>query len=45
MEINTGDLMASLNIMWKGMALLFACCTLIALVTMGLNWILARKNK
>jgi len=45
MEINMTDLIASLNIMWKGMLLLFACCGFIALVTMLLNKMLTPKEK
>jgi len=45
MEINADDLMASLNIMWKGMVLLFVCCGFITLLTMGLNWIFGKKNR
>jgi len=45
MEINTADLLASLDIMWKGMIGLFVCCGFIALVTMFINRILKPKEK
>ena len=45
MSIDMNDLIASLNIMWKGMLGLFAICMFIALVTMLINKIFAPKNK
>ena len=45
MDVNTVDLIASLSIMVRGMFLLFACCGFIALLTMGLNKLLAPKVK
>ena len=45
MNINMADLYASLDIMWKGMLGLFACCGFIALLTMLLNKILTPKEK
>jgi hypothetical protein len=45
MEINMTDLMASLEIMWKGMLGLFLCCGFIALFTLLLNKIFAPKKK
>jgi len=45
MNINMADLYVSLNIMWKGMLGLFACCGFIALVTIFLNKILKPKEK
>ena len=44
MNINIADLIASLNIMWKGMLGLFVCCGFIALVTIVLNKIFMPKK-
>jgi len=46
MTININDLFASLDIMWKGMAGIFAVCIFIMLLTMLLSKItMPRKKK
>jgi hypothetical protein len=45
MNINFEDLFASLDIMWKGMAGLFAITIFILLLVMVLSKILIPKNK
>jgi len=39
------NLIASFNIMWKGMLGLFVCCGFIALVTLFLNRVFMPKDK
>ena len=45
MTINFADLFASLDIMWKGMAGLFAVCGFIALLVMLFSKIITAKRK
>ena len=43
-NINIEDLIASLNIMWKGLVLLFGICGFMALVTFLLNKVIKPKK-
>ena len=45
MTINTVDLLASLEMMWKGMLGLFAVCGFIMLLTMLISKITAGKGE
>jgi len=45
MTINTADLLASLDMMWKGMAGLFLVCIAVLLLTMLLSKLLMPKDK
>jgi hypothetical protein len=45
MTINFTDLFASLDIMWKGMAGLFAVCAFVMLLTILFSKIMAGKRK
>jgi len=44
MTINITDLLASLDMMWKGMAGLFTVCIFVMLLTMLLSKILTPKD-
>jgi hypothetical protein len=44
MDVNFADLLTTLNWMWQGMFLLFACCGFIALVTVVINKIVKPKK-
>ena len=44
MTINIADLIASLDMMWKGMAGLFTVCIFIMLLTMLLSKLLTPKD-
>jgi len=44
MNISIPDLIASLHILWKGIAGLFVCCGFFALVTIALNKIFMLKK-
>ena len=45
MAINFGDLWASLEIMWKGMAGLFAVCIFVMALVMLISRFMAAKGK
>jgi Na+-transporting methylmalonyl-CoA/oxaloacetate decarboxylase gamma subunit len=45
MTINFADLYASLNVMWKGMAGLFAVCIFIMLLIMLISRFMMKKKK
>ena len=45
MTINTVDVTASLEIMWKGMAGLFAVCGFVMLLTMLISGLMSKRKK